>query len=102
MPEAVVETRSVVKIYRAGKVKVKALDNVSIQAYKGEILGIVGPSGSGKTTLLNITSGLDRPTSGVVIVNGVYITNLSEEELTRFRLFSFKRVLHIIVLDSAC
>ncbi|MEM4561938.1 MAG: ABC transporter ATP-binding protein [Desulfurococcaceae archaeon] len=86
MPEIVVETRNVVKVYRAGKVSVKALDDVNINVYREEILGIIGPSGSGKTTLLNIISGLDKSTKGVVRVNGIDITSLSEERLARFRL----------------
>lgn len=86
MREVVVETRGIVKTYRAGKTSVKALDGVSVSAYRGEILGIMGPSGSGKTTLLNIISGLDKPTKGFVFVNGVNITSLGEEELARFRL----------------
>jgi len=54
---------------------------------RGEVVCIAGPSGSGKTTLLNIIGGLDKPDTGVVIVDGVDVAKLSEAELTRFRLF---------------
>jgi putative ABC transport system ATP-binding protein len=54
---------------------------------RGEVVCIVGPSGSGKTTLLNIIGGLDKPDTGVVIVDGVNVAKLSEAELTKFRLF---------------
>jgi putative ABC transport system ATP-binding protein len=54
---------------------------------RGEVVCIVGPSGSGKTTLLNIIGGLDKPDTGVVIVDGVDVAKLSEAELTKFRLF---------------
>jgi len=68
-----------------GKVQVHALRGVNLSIRKGEFVVILGPSGSGKTTLLNIIGGIDRPTNWEVIVNGVRITELSEEELTDFR-----------------
>src|SRR3989304_3179311 len=65
--------------------KVCALDNVSLAVRQGEWITIMGSSGSGKTTFLNIISGLDRPNSGEVLVNGTDIAGLSTDELTRFR-----------------
>ena len=63
----------------------RALDRVSFQVATGEWIAIMGPSGSGKTTLINILGGLDRPTSGRVIVDGVDVGTLEERELTRYR-----------------
>ena len=77
-----IEIKSVSKYYNA---KVCALDNIDLSIKKGEWLSIMGPSGSGKTTLLNIVSCLDRPSSGLVIVDGADIGRLDRTELTRFR-----------------
>ncbi len=62
-----------------------ALDGVSFEAAAGEWIAIMGPSGSGKTTLINILGGLDRPTSGRAMVDGVDVGTLGEAELTRYR-----------------
>ena len=59
------------KTYGKGHTLVKALDNVSFYVNEGEFVAIVGPSGSGKSTLLHIIGGIDRPTDGVVMVNGI-------------------------------
>ena len=64
---------------------VRALDGVSFEVLAGEWIAIMGPSGSGKTTLINILGGLDRPTSGRAIVDGVDVGTLGERELTRYR-----------------
>jgi putative ABC transport system ATP-binding protein len=64
---------------------VRALDRVSFEVDAGEWIAIMGPSGSGKTTLINILGGLDHPTSGRVVVDGLEIGSLGERELTRFR-----------------
>src|SRR6202166_29554 len=65
--------------------EVCALDRVSFEVEAGEWIAIMGPSGSGKTTLINILGGLDHPTSGRVVVDGMEIGELSERELTRYR-----------------
>ena len=65
--------------------EVRALDHVSFEIEAGEWIAIMGPSGSGKTTLINILGGLDRPTGGSAIVDGLDISNLGERELTRYR-----------------
>jgi len=63
----------------------QALDHVSFEVLAGEWIAIMGPSGSGKTTLINILGGLDRPTRGRAIVDGVNVGKLGERELTRYR-----------------
>jgi putative ABC transport system ATP-binding protein len=68
-----------------GRRRVTALDSVSVTIPKGEMVSIVGPSGSGKSTLLNLVGGLDRATSGDVMVDGESLARLSDEDLTRVR-----------------
>ncbi len=85
MSQIVIETRNLCKTY-AGVVPVNAVDNVSLVIEAAEFTAVVGPSGSGKTTLLNIIGGLDRPTSGEVIINNVALNDLNENELIDFRL----------------
>ncbi len=81
-----VELHDVVKIYEIGEgIEVEALRGVNLTVEKGEFLSIMGPSGCGKTTLLNVIGGLDRPTSGRVIIDGVDITDMGEGKLARFR-----------------
>lgn len=69
----------------AGKRDVVALDHVDLVIPRGEMIAIIGPSGSGKSTLLNLVGGLDRPTSGDVIVDGAALAGLADDELTRVR-----------------
>ena len=82
---AVLLTENLKKIYGSGDNEVRALDGVSLSIEKGEFVAIVGTSGSGKSTLLHMLGGLDRPTSGLVSVDGKEIFSLSDEELTIFR-----------------
>ena len=65
------ELKKITKIYEAGSLKQKALDGVSVNFRKSEFASILGPSGSGKTTLLNIIGGLDKYTSGDLIINDI-------------------------------
>jgi putative ABC transport system ATP-binding protein len=81
-----VELRNVVKVYELGEgINVEALRGVDLNVEKGEMLSIMGPSGSGKSTLLNMIGGLDNPTSGRVMVDGIDITEMGEGELAHFR-----------------
>ena len=81
----ILETHDLKKYYGAGDTQVKALDGVDLSIEQGEFVAIVGTSGSGKSTLLHMLGGLDRPTSGTVIVDGKDIFALKDEALTIFR-----------------
>ena len=78
-------TENLKKYYRMGENVVKALDGVSISIQQGEFLAIVGKSGSGKSTLLHMLGGLDRPTSGKVMIEQKDISSMDKDELTIFR-----------------
>ena len=82
---SILETKDLRKIYGSGDTEVKALDGVNLRVENGEFVAIVGTSGSGKSTLLHMLGGLDRPTSGSVIVDGKDIFRLKDEALTIFR-----------------
>ena len=82
---SILETRNLRKIYGSGDTEVRALDGVNLSVDSGEFVAIVGTSGSGKSTLLHMLGGLDRPTSGIVIVDGKDIFSLKDEALTIFR-----------------
>lgn len=81
----ILETKLLKKIYGTGDTAVHALDGIDLSVQNGEFIAIIGTSGSGKSTLLHMLGGLDRPTSGSVIVDGKEIFLLADEELTIFR-----------------
>jgi putative ABC transport system ATP-binding protein len=83
--QPIIEAKNVSKIYRAGKVEVPALRNVSFEVPPGEFVSIVGPSGSGKSTLFYILGGLTRATSGTVLIDGVDFATLSDSRRTVLR-----------------
>lgn len=83
---ALIELNKVTKIYDDTAVEVKALNDVDIKIEKEEFTAIVGPSGSGKTTLLNIIGGLDKPTSGNIIINEKDISTFKTDQMIDFRL----------------
>ena len=83
--ERLIILKDVSKNYRLGGSTVHALRNISLDIEKGEFVTIIGPSGSGKTTLLNIVGGIDRPSSGKVLVEGIDITSMDDSRLTLFR-----------------
>lgn len=81
----IVNTVGLTKIYGRGENKVEALKSVDLSIKQGEFVAIVGPSGSGKSTLLHLIGGVDRPTSGKVMVDGEDVYSLSESKLAIFR-----------------
>ncbi|ATW25164.1 ABC transporter ATP-binding protein [Candidatus Formimonas warabiya] len=81
----ILRVENLTKTYGSGEAEVRALDNVSFTVEKGEFVAIIGPSGSGKSTLLHILGGVDRPTSGKVLIEGTDIYTLDETKLAIFR-----------------
>lgn len=80
-----IKLENIVKIYDLGAEKVHALRGINLEIEKGEYVAIMGPSGSGKSTLMNIIGCLDTPTSGRYFLNGVNVSELSDNELARIR-----------------
>jgi len=85
----ILETRGVTKHYRLGNRDITVLDTVSLAVARGEFLVVKGESGSGKSTLLAVLSGLDRPDSGRVLIEGTDITDLDEDALAPLRNATF-------------
>lgn len=81
----ILKVENLCKIYGKGENEVKAVDNVSFSVEKGEFVAIVGASGSGKSTLLHLIGGVDRPTSGKVLIDGKDIYKYNDDELAIFR-----------------
>jgi putative ABC transport system ATP-binding protein len=79
------ETKALCRHYQLGSQKIKAVDSVDIMIPKGEFLSVVGASGSGKSTLLGLLAGLDTPTSGQIIADGLSLSSLSRRELAAYR-----------------
>ena len=85
MNDIIVKTNNLKKYYKIGDNIVKALDGVNFEVKKKEFVSIIGKSGSGKSTLLHMIGGLDIPSSGTVVVDGVNLSKMSNEELALFR-----------------
>ena len=79
------EVKNLTKVYQSGNKSLTVLDHVNFSIQAGDTFSIVGPSGSGKTTLLGLCAGLDRASSGSVILNGIALDNLSEDERAEVR-----------------
>jgi len=82
---AAVEIRNVKRVFKREATEIVALNNTNLDLESGGFLCLMGPSGSGKSTLLNLIAGIDRPTSGEVIVDGKNISNMSESQLATWR-----------------
>ena len=85
MKRVIVRTQKLKKYYETGTQTVKALDGVDFEVTEREFVSIIGKSGSGKSTLLHMIGGLDTPTSGSVIVDGIDLASLNAEQLALFR-----------------
>jgi putative ABC transport system ATP-binding protein len=83
--EAIVTVENITRCYGEGDTAVNALRGVSLEVERGKLTAVMGPSGSGKSTLMHILAGLDRPSGGTVVLDGVDITRMSEKKLTLFR-----------------
>lgn len=80
-----IEIKNLTKTYKRGTFDIPVLQNLSLNVQDGDYLALMGPSGSGKTTLLNLISGIDRPTSGEILIGGTDIGKLSESDLAKWR-----------------
>ena len=84
-PESIITSEDLTRVFGSGETAVTAVHGVTLNVPKGELMAVVGRSGSGKTTLLNLLSGLDRPTAGKVVFQGVDLSTMSESDLVEMR-----------------
>lgn len=102
----VLKTVDLCKSYGTGDIKVDALKNVNISIEQGKFIAVVGPSGSGKSTLLHLLGGVDRPTSGKVIIDGEDIYSMNEKQLAIFRrrkvgfVFQFYNLIPVLTAEE--
>ena len=85
MPEPLIRLTDVVKTYETGEVPFTALRGINLDVGEGEFVGLIGKSGSGKTTLINMITGIDRPSSGQVVIDGTPVHKLNENQLAVWR-----------------
>lgn len=83
--EHIIELRNVWKVYKMGKVEVKALQELNLEVRRGEFLSIMGPSGSGKSTCVNMVGCLDIPSKGAIYLDGKNIAHMTESQLAQIR-----------------
>lgn len=102
----ILKTIDLIKTYGSKETEVKALKSTNLEIEEGEFIAIVGPSGSGKSTLLHLLAGLDKPSSGKVLINDVNIYELSETEISKFRrrnigfIFQFFNLIPILSVEE--
>jgi putative ABC transport system ATP-binding protein len=102
----ILEVKNLSKVYGKGETAVKALDDVSFSVKKGDFVCIIGPSGSGKSTLLHLLGGVDRPTSGNVLIDQTDIYDLNETQLAIFRrrqiglIYQFYNLIPILTVEE--
>ena len=83
--DALIQVQELYKSYQRDTLEIPVLRNINLKIFAGEFLAFMGPSGSGKTTLLNLIAGIDKPTSGKIIIGGIDVAALSETELAVWR-----------------
>ncbi len=102
----ILKTEHLVKTYTMGEQSFNAVDDISFSVEKGEFVAIVGTSGSGKSTLLHLLGGVDRPTSGNIIIDGTDISTLNNDKLAVFRrqkigiVYQFYNLIPILTADE--
>ncbi len=102
----IVRASGIERIYGSGEAEVRALDGVDVAFEKGKFTSIMGPSGSGKSTLMHILAGLDKPTTGEVVIDGTEITGLGDGDLTQLRrdklgfVFQFFNLLPVLTAEE--
>jgi len=96
-----IRTEDLCRHYRLGDTLIRAVDGVSLEVRSGEFVALLGSSGSGKSSVLNLIAGLDRPTSGSVMVQGRNLARLSREELSKYRLHTVGMVFQSFNLISS-
>jgi putative ABC transport system ATP-binding protein len=85
MADVIIEVRDVHKIYKMGKMEVRALRGVSLDIQRGEFVAIMGPSGSGKSTFMNLIGCLDKPSQGSYLLDGIEVARLNDNQLAEIR-----------------
>jgi len=83
--DALIQVQELYKSYQRDTLEIPVLRNINLEILEGEFVAFMGPSGSGKTTLLNLIAGIDKPTSGKIIIGGIDVAELSETELAVWR-----------------
>lgn len=104
--QSLVQLKGIAKLYKKGKEQVKVLSNLNLDIHRGDFLALMGPSGSGKTTLLNLLGGLDKPSSGELIIGGQRLDEMSSGQLTKWRarhvgfIFQFYNLMPVLTAEK--
>lgn len=104
--ELLVQLKGITKAYKKGKDLVQVLADVNLDIHRGDFVALMGPSGSGKTTLLNLLGGLDRPTSGELIIGNQRLDTMSSSQLTKWRaahvgfIFQFYNLMPVLTAEK--